>query len=985
MDADLPFAVEYAKSGRASCKKCKQNIAKDALRMAIMVQSHMYDGKMPLWHHWKCFFEKKNKLQSISEIANFDNLRWEDQEKIKKKLAGGGDVDGSGDSTAAGSSTGGSSKNSDFSVEYAKSGKSTCRGCGEKIPKGEVRISVLDDNPEHQRYGPAPLWRHVDCFVKDKQQLGFNDSADNLPGFNSLKAEDQKMVKEKVGSKGIKRKSEDDTSTTATKVKKTDQKEGKTLSKEEKILKEQNRLLFDMRDKIAKSFSKKDMIRLLEHNEQHISAGEQRLLDHLADCLVFGALKKCPECKSDAPRFMNNKYVCNGNLTEWTKCQFETKYPERKKFDVPEDFKDDYPFLKDYKCVVKERKFPKVEDANSSKKNLPLSDFKISLFGKFKTPQDVIQKQLEQLGAKIQKSVNGSVNLCISTPNELQSESSKIEKARSLDIHIVSYGFVDAVKKGSPVAQSIKENLLSTWGEDPILKFGIKKEHGQTKSGVEKDQLTKSIPQKVKVTVKGAAAVDPESGLEDTCHVYQKKDNVYNVVLAYVDMSKGTNSFYKLQILESNKGSKYYVFRQWGRVGTTIGGKKVEKFSSSEEAIFSFEALYLEKTGNEWWDRKNFVKKPGCMYPLDIDYGQECEQIKQELKPGENSKLPKPVQELICLIFDIEAMKKAMVEFEIDLKKMPLGKLSKKQMEMAYKVLGEAQQILVTGANNAKITDASNRFFTLIPHDFGMKKPPLLDNEEIIKSKIEMLDSLMEIEFAYNLLKEEHNESKDPVDEHYEKLKTDIEPLPKDSKEFDLVQTYMKNTHAQTHDNYKLKIQEVFKINRHGEKDKYKKFKDLHNKKLLWHGSRLTNYVGILSQGLRIAPPEAPVTGYMFGKGVYFADMVSKSANYCFTSKKNNTGLLLLCEVALGDMYERTKAEFVEKLPSKKHSTLGMGMTVPDPNEKTYIGDVEIPYGKPTQRTNISRSDLLYNEYIVYDTNQINIKYLLKVEFKYVR
>lgn len=28
-------------------------------------------------------------------------------------------------------------------------------------------------------------------------------------------------------------------------------------------------------------------------------------------------------------------------------------------------------------------------------------------------------------------------------------------------------------------------------------------------------------------------------------------------------------------------------------------------------------------------------------------------------------------------------------------------------------------------------------------------------------------------------------------------------------------------------------------------------------------GSRTTNYVGILSQGLRIAPPEAPVTGYM--------------------------------------------------------------------------------------------------------------------------
>jgi hypothetical protein len=32
--------------------------------------------------------------------------------------------------------------------------------------------------------------------------------------------------------------------------------------------------------------------------------------------------------------------------------------------------------------------------------------------------------------------------------------------------------------------------------------------------------------------------------------------------------------------------------------------------------------------------------------------------------------------------------------------------------------------------------------------------------------------------------------------------------------------------------------------------------------------------------------------------------MVSKAANYCFASKKNKTGFLLMSEVALGDMYE---------------------------------------------------------------------------------
>ena len=49
--------------------------------------------------------------------------------------------------------------------------------------------------------------------------------------------------------------------------------------------------------------------------------------------------------------------------------------------------------------------------------------------------------------------------------------------------------------------------------------------------------------------------------------------------------------------------------------------------------------------------------------------------------------------------------------------------------------------------------------------------------------------------------------------------------------------------------------------------------------------------------GLRIAPPEAPATGYMFGKGVYFADMFSNSADYCNASPAATAGVLLLCEV----------------------------------------------------------------------------------------
>lgn len=69
---------------------------------------------------------------------------------------------------------------------------------------------------------------------------------------------------------------------------------------------------------------------------------------------------------------------------------------------------------------------------------------------------------------------------------------------------------------------------------------------------------------------------------------------------------------------------------------------------------------------------------------------------------------------------------------------------------------------------------------------------------------------------------------------------------------------------------------------------------------LLWHGSRVSNFVGILSQGMRIAPPEAPASGYLFGKGIYLADLAEKSINYC-RAYGSNEALILLIEGALGD------------------------------------------------------------------------------------
>lgn len=120
---------------------------------------------------------------------------------------------------------------------------------------------------------------------------------------------------------------------------------------------------------------------------------------------------------------------------------------------------------------------------------------------------------------------------------------------------------------------------------------------------------------------------------------------------------------------------------------------------------------------------------PGLFYPIDIDYGEQ-EAVKS-LDSSIKSNLKEPIQNLIKMLFDVDTMKKAMLEFEVclynltfntnvgyfnyngqlqlDLEKMPLGKLSRKQIQSAYTVLTEISELIKNGAAEAMFIDASNR------------------------------------------------------------------------------------------------------------------------------------------------------------------------------------------------------------------------------------------------------------------------------------
>ncbi|XP_057549192.1 poly [ADP-ribose] polymerase 2 isoform X2 [Amaranthus tricolor] len=459
----------------------------------------------------------------------------------------------------------------------------------------------------------------------------------------------------------------------------------------------------------------------------------------------------------------------------------------------------------------------------------------------------------------------------------------------------------------------------------------------------------------VKATKKGSAVLDQwlPDNIKSQYHVLEKEDGIYDAMLNQTNVGDNNNKFYVIQVLEIDGGGTYMVYSRWGRVGVKGQDKLFGPYSCQETAIQEFQQKFLAKTKNHWSDRKNFVSYPKSYTWLEMDYSEK-EQDKEKLPSTSTSiqpretKLEPRVAKFISLICNISMMKQQMMEIGYNAEKLPLGKLSKSTILKGYNVLKRISDAI--GQSNKKLLEQlSGEFYTVIPHDFGYKKMRefVIDTPQKLKSKLEMVEALGEIELATKLLSEDVGMQFDLLFSLYGRLRCELIPVEVDSEEFSM-------------------------------------FSNTKNRMLLWHGSRLTNWTGILSQGLRIAPPEAPATGYMFGKGVYFADMFSKSANYCCSFSGAPTGVLLLCEVALGEMEELHYANYnADKLPAGKLSTKGVGATAPNMSQSKVLDDgVVVPFGKPVEKKE-SKVSLRYNEYIVYNVDQIRMRYVVQVNFKY--
>ena len=511
-------------------------------------------------------------------------------------------------------------------------------------------------------------------------------------------------------------------------------------------------------------------------------------------------------------------------------------------------------------------------------------------------------------------------------------------------------------------------------------------------------------------------------------------DLPYHAMLNQTNLGNNNNKYFLIQVLQIS--GAYATWFRWGRVGY-LGQNDFRKFTSLDDAIAHFSKKFSDKTGNSWPEvarsgGSDFETRAGKYTLIDaanteaaavlmLEEDNTLSAIVEQQKSS--SSLPLDVLQFMELISNKHMFETELRNaFKFDCGRMPLGKLSERTIHEGYLVLREIEDALVQKASRSVLGNLSSRFYTLIPHDFGFCKMHnfIIDSLETVKDKAALLESLGEVEAAERLVVK----GGDGLDGVYKRLGVSLNSVEKEGNEWNLVEEYRKGTIGKTHNTYKTNLVRVLRVGKSSdllvdaikESTKGKKGKKgkkagaadgaadgaavgaadgsgagggrfaertVSNRTLLWHGSRLTNWVSILKQGLRIAPPEAPVTGYMFGKGVYFADCFTKSANYCFVNGKGR-GVLALCEVELGEplTFLHADGDAPKKLGTQYGSTFAEGQHRPAGIK--HVDGLRVPHGPmvaaDSPKPGMSRS-LLYNEFIVYDTSKVNIKYVLEVEF----
>lgn len=281
----------------------------------------------------------------------------------------------------------------------------------------------------------------------------------------------------------------------------------------------------------------------------------------------------------------------------------------------------------------------------------------------------------------------------------------------------------------------------------------------------------------------------------------------------------------------------------------------------------------------------------------------------------------------------------------------PLGVLTPDAVLEARGLLGK-----IKAANDGGFSSGSRHtlvcdYYRLVPADFGIRVPSstdLLNTSDKISEQNSILDAL---ESALQISAPQTTSEK--------LFKGKLTKVPHWTDEgraaFRKVKSLYESSKNNMHQTYGLKLVRLYEVEIEDMKANF----DAASAKLgnvrddLWHGTRASNLLSILKNGLMIPKSNAAhCTGRMFGDGIYTSVQSTKALNYATdfwnrSGAKNQRTFMFLCEAALGKMNQ----------PKNRSGSFPKSGT-----DSTWI--------------EAGTCGVMNHECIVYDVKQINLKYL---------
>ena len=454
-------------------------------------------------------------------------------------------------------------------------------------------------------------------------------------------------------------------------------------------------------------------------------------------------------------------------------------------------------------------------------------------------------------------------------------------------------------------------------------------------------------------------------------------DIVKRAVLQVTDISNNNNKYYGIELHKANQATAlpYRVFTHYGRTddletNPDAGAKECRFFASLPEAEAEYLKIYRSKTGASKGYKEVALasSKIGSQKARGGSSGEVDAKTLARIQgdgadappPPPPSQLSQRVQDLVRYLY-AEATNALTTTVAAKITangiETPLGVLTVGQIEKGEEILGEIHAALGAKTPNAsRLEKLSGEFYSAIPHRIGRTR------ESIAAAVITDLAGISQKQETLQLMKDmlAVNGEKgsvlfdDVVDTQYKALGAELEALVPGSPAFVEWSDYVINSQVKSH---KIKVTNVYRVRRPGEWDAFDT--KVGNERMLFHGSRIQNWVGLLTRGILM--PKIVVSmgvnrtdaGWL-GNGIYFGDAACTSAFYTTPGKKK-TRFMAIARVGLGK--------------AKTYNRITFGLNGPPEGYDSCHG---------VRRAKDPSSQFDDDEYVIYRQNQQRLEVLVE-------